>query len=757
MHFNSRKPFWRLAAGAAIFPLAISTAAFAQTKQPDSPVVEASEQDPTVNDGGLAEIVVTGTKLGTQNLQRTSVAVTVVGSELMESQGLSTVQDIAKYVPNLTFSRNTGQAIVYVRGIGSSNAGVGSDPSVTQQVDGVYIARPTAQIGDFLDVERIEVLRGPQGTLYGRNAVGGTINVVSRQPSDTFGGRIRVGYGNYDAKSFEAYFTGPISGEALTASIAGTYRDHDPYYRNIVPGVPSFGSAKRFGVRGQLRWEPTSDIDITLRADYSRIDEQLEVYDHLLAPVPFQAPLANSLVGSYREVAVGGAQPIEVDNGGVSLEANYNLGGGLSLKSVTAWRKLKSDLYVDSDGTEVFISYLHQLERQTQFTQEFNLSYQGDRLKAVAGVFFFGDRDVGFSQNTAPVSVATPPARAAISQANSIVPTRSYAAFIQANYEIVPDLTVIMGLRYTTETKKFDQDYRRTSLNPAMPGANLPGFPSTFLLKRKDDAFTPKFGLDYQVTPDVMLYASATRGFKSGGFNNSAQTLAAAQFAPEYLWAYEAGAKTQFLDRRLRINATGFIYNYSDLQVRQLLSPGNAVISNAATASIKGVELEMLGKPTSDLQISGSLSYLHTRYQSFPNASVASAYSTLIPNQTCVAGVCTFDATGNRLEATPRWSGVVGIDYNPRIGDYQLDVHVDWARRGRAYFDASNLPISSQPAYSLINASIGIGPETGWKAELFVRNAANKKYYQVIAGNGVVPGAISGEPRIYGLRLGYSF
>ena len=708
---------------------------------------------------GLRDIIVTGTKTGEQNLQRTPIAVSVVDSRLLQDQGLSTVQDIANYVPNLTFTRNTGQAIIYIRGIGSSNAAAGSDPSVTQQIDGVYIARPTAQVGDFLDVERIEVLRGPQGTLYGRNAVGGTINIISRQPTDTFTGRFRVGYGNYDEKTAEGFVAGPLA-NGLSASLAGTYRQHDGYFNNIAPGAPDVGAAKRYGTRAQLRWEPGSNVDVTLRGDYQRIDDIFESYDHLLLRAPFNAPLANSLVGSFRDVAVNLAQTNEVDTGGVSLDINYRLGGGFALKSITAGRALKSRIVNDSDQTEINAQTLRVAENQRQFSQEFNLNYTGDRLQAVAGLFFFADRDEQINNNFQPPSIATPAPASAIIQAAPVIHTESYAAFVQGSFEVIDGLRAILGLRYTTENKRIDQNFTRTSLNPATLGANAPGFPIVFSAERKDDAFTPKFGIDYQITPTAFVYGSATRGFKSGGFNNTARAAATAGFNPEEIWAYEAGAKTQFLDRRVRVNLTGFIYDYTDLQVRQLLGPGNAFVANAASARVKGVELETLLKPSPEIQFSFNLSYLDARYRAFTTASVATSYATLIPGQrpSGVPGVNVYNASGNRLESTPKWSGVVGIDWTPRISDaYRFNAHVDVAFRGRTFFDASNIPISSQKRYGLLNANVGFGPDVGWKVEAFVKNAFDKKFYQVISGSGPEPGGIVGDPQTYGIRLGYTF
>lgn len=730
-----------------------STGTSAQANQQPTTVQEQPETE------GLRDIVVTGTKLGTQNLQRTPVAVSVIDSKLLQDQGLSTVQDVANYIPNLTFTRNTGQAIIYIRGIGSTNAAAGSDPSVTQQVDGVYIARPTAQVGDFLDVERIEVLRGPQGTLYGRNAVGGTINIISRQPSDILTGRFRVGYGAYDEKTAEGFVSGPLA-NGLAASIAGTYRQHDAYFHNIVPGVPDVGSAERYGGRAQLRYEPASNVDVTLRGDYQRIDDVFESYDHLLLPAPFNAPLANSLVGSYRDVAINIPQTNKVSTGGVSLDVNWRLGGGFALKSITAGRKLKSRIVNDNDQTEVPSQVLRVDENQKQFSQEFNLNYTGSRLQAVAGVFFFADRDEQINNNNQPPSIATPAPASAIVQAAPVVHTESFAVFAQGSYELLDRLRAVAGLRYTTEKKRIDQNFTRTSLNPATLGANAPGFPIIFTTDRRDDAFTPKFGLDYQITLTVFVYGSATRGFKSGGYNNAARAPATAGFNPEKLWAYEAGAKTQFLDRKLRVNLTGFIYDYTDLQVRQLIGPGNAIVTNAASAKIKGVELETLLKPVPVVQLSFNLSYLDTRYREFTTASIATSYARLIPNQRPggVPGVNVFDASGNRLESTPRWSGVVGVDLTPPVGDgYRLDAHVDLGFRGLTYFDASNIAIASQKAYALLNANVGFGPLTGWKVEAFVKNALDRKYYQVISGSGSEPAGIVGDPRTYGVRLGYTF
>jgi iron complex outermembrane receptor protein len=752
----------RLALGSAlVLPAFIASAAHAQASPAGQGASTATQPDmgaaPDQSDNrDPQDIIVTGTRTGAQLLQRTPAAISVVGPQLMQQQGLATVQDIATYVPNLSFSRNTLTPIIRIRGIGSTNASAGSDPSVTMQVDGVYIARPSGQLTDFFDVERIEVLRGPQGTLYGRNAVGGTINVISRTPSRELTGRVRLTYGNFDTFQAEGYISGPTSDNSA-ASLAATYRRHDPYFDNIVPGGHGVGSADRLGLRGQFRWDIAPNFHATTRGDYSTADEYFESYDHLIVPLPFAAPLANSQVGSHRDIAINADQTLRSRVGGLSQEFDWEISHRLSLRSLSAWRRTHSRVFNDSDATEFNLLFLRIEEQDEQISQEFTLNYQSDKLRAVAGVYYFGDTDHQVNRSQAPPSVATPAPASAITTGGPDVETDSYAAFAQAEYEFVPNVTLVVGARYTTEHKVMDQVATRTRLNPAQLGQSFPGFPAIFTVDRTDDAFTPRFGLNFQATPDIFFYGSVARGFKSGGFNNASASRLTAGFEPEELWAYEGGVRTQWLNRRVRLNLTGFYYDYTNLQVRQLLGPGNAVISNAASAKIKGLEAEFGLAITPELQLSGNVSILDATYDSFPTASIPGGLTAFVPGQTCVAGICTINASGHRLDDSPKFSGLVALDFTPHIGAYTLNAHVDVAWRSRVYFDPSNVAVASQSGYALVNANLGFGQQTGWRIEAYVRNLANKGYYQTISGNGIVPGAIAGDPRTFGIRVGFDW
>jgi iron complex outermembrane receptor protein len=724
------------------------------------PAPQSASNDPV----GLEEIIVTGTKTGAQALQEAPISVSVVGGDLLRKQGLNNMRDLANYVPNVSFAQNTSAAILYIRGIGSNNAYAGSDPDVTTQIDGVYIARPNAQQSDFLDVERIEVLRGPQGTLYGRNAVGGTINIISRAPAKEFGGEARLTYGNYNTVVAEGYLSGPVAGDKLRASLALNYRSHDAYFDNIVPGAHDAGDANRGGARFQLRWEPTDNIDATTRADYLAVDEHFESFSNLLAPVAFSAPLANSIVGDYRSVAINYNQTLHQRIGGVSEEVNWNLGDGLSLKSITAWRQVGSRVYNDNEATEIAFTNLKSEEKESQFSQELNLQVLREGFRGVAGVYYFGDKDQQISSLLVPPSVGTP-APAAFGQIGQpIIKTDSFAAFAQAVVEIVPKLSLTIGARYTTEKKTLNQYMQRYSLNPATLNVPTATYPRSFDLSRHDNAFTPKIGLDYQITDDALAYVSVTRGYKSGGFNYSAASTAIATFNPEGITSYEAGVKTEWLNRRLRLNATGFYYDYSDLQVQALVSAGVISIVNAADAKVKGIEFEVVAKPASVLQLSGNFSLLDAKYGDFNNASVPGAYVRFVSAATCVQtppapATCTLNASGHRLNGAPKYSGLVAADLTPTIGNYKLTIHLDYTWRARTYYDASNIPLASQGAYGLLNANLGFGPDQdhGWRAEAYAKNIADEGYYMVVSGAGSAPAGAVGDPRTFGVRLLYNW
>ncbi len=704
----------------------------------------------------IEEVVVTASKTGAQQSQRVPIALSVFSADQLGENVANNVKDLAAETPNLIVGQILTSAEFYIRGIGSNNTAPGSDPDVTEQIDGVYIARPSAQLQDFLDVQRVEILRGPQGTLYGRNAIGGTINIISRTPSDEFTAEEVLNVGNYSLVQEQAYLSGPLVPGKLQASLAVNYLNHDAYFKNIVPGAKAVGTGNRGGAHLQLRFEATSKLEAITRADWSRADEDNESYSEIIAPTAFPS-LANSIVGNYSKVALNSPQHAFSSIGGVSEELNYAAFEWLNIKSITAYRFDVTKLTNDNDATEQLLQFSRQQEHERAYSQEIDFQINTQRFHGVAGYFYFHDNDGQFNTIAVPPSIIMPAVRSAYITARPLVKSTSNAVFAQGTYDILPDVSVTLGLRYTDDEKAMTQYATRTSLNPATLGAPLPGSPYAFGVSGRYHGLTPKIGVSWQVTDDDLVYISATRGYKSGGFNFSALSASSASFQPETVWSYEAGAKTEWLDHRLRMNLAGFVYKYRNLQVQQLVAPGTLSIGNAATATGKGIELEFVAKPTSSLELSGNLSFLDATYDSYLNAAVPTALIPFVSGPNC-AGIpptCTINASGKYLDGAPKYSAELGADYRTSLGsEFALVLHGDVAWRDTTYFDPSNVAVMSQGAYAIVNAHITLIPSsTHWSVELWGKNIADKRYLVTTAASGVTPDGFAGDPRTYGIRL----
>src|SRR5882757_458240 len=593
----------------------------------------------------LEEIVVTASKTGAQLLQQTPLAISAFSGSQIQDEQISNVKDLVQYTPNLEVAQSTASAEIFIRGIGSTNVFAGSDPDVTVQVDGVYLARPSSQFADLSDVERVEVLRGPQGTLYGRNAAGGTINVISRQPSATFTANAALTLGSYNLVQTKNYVSGPLA-DNVQASFALSYERHDGYFKNIVPGTHDMEDANHGSARGQVRVEISDRLDATTRADWSALDENYESYDQLLVAVlaPVPARLANSTLNNYRRIALNSPQAITDHNGGVSEDIDFQLSKEVVLKSITAYRESYYDLNGDSDATELFSSALYQREKQHQFSEELMVQANTDRFRGVAGLYYLNEHIAS------AISTFIPPAKT-IRGTAPVVSDNSKAVYVQGTFDITSRFHATLGARETRESKDIaPYSYTKSSATGAILGP-----PFTSEAGATYDAFTPKFGLDYQITDAAMLFASATNGFKSGGFNYASRTVAAQFFGPERIWSYEAGAKTEWFDKRLRVNLTGFLYHYTGLQVQSLLSPGNSFVGNARSAQVKGLELETIAKPVTGLTLTSNVSLLRAVYGPFINASVATGVLPFVLANPAYNPTTTFvNATGNTLTDAPR-------------------------------------------------------------------------------------------------------
>lgn len=717
-----------------------------------SPACAAAQEGEGAADG-FGDIVVTASRTGETAAQKTPIALSVFSGDDLENRLVTNVKDLVAITPNMQVAQVTASAAIYIRGIGSNNVYTGSDPNVTVQSDGVYIARAFGQFSDFVDIERIEVLRGPQGTLYGRNAIGGTINIISRKPDDDLRGTVQLAAGNYGMLQAKAYLSGPVA-QGVQASVAGNYIRQDDQIENLVAGAKGVGNANRGGVRGQLRFEASDDVELIARADYSEGRERFDSYDHLLAPVPF-APQATSIIGDYSKVAIDFPQVNRTRIWGVSAEMNARLGDALSFKSLTAYRRSKYDLTNDNDGTEVDALSGTQKEISSQFSQEFNLNVELPRLKGVFGLYYFQDRGRSRLVSWVPASVITPVAQSFSPLVTPHTLARSMAAFGQATYDLTDALSLTLGLRYTHDVKKVDQFLTRTSLDPAILGTPLPGFPFVANVGANYDALTPKIGIDLKLAPTVLAYASVTRGYKSGGTNYAAALASALQFAPEWIWSYEAGLKSEFFDRKLRFNLSLFKYDYEDLQVQSLIASSVVSITNAATANVKGLEIELAARPAAGIDLHANFTATNARYGDFLAASVPNALRTYVQSDPRYnASLRTFDASGNRMTAVPARTFSVGGQYAHPVGPGEIVSSLDYYWQSRTYYDPTNAAIMSQKPYGLLNAAIGYYNSDGnWRLQLVGKNLTQSRYLIAFAANGLVPAGLAGAPRTVAVQF----
>jgi len=685
---------------------------------------------------GIDEIIVTASRTGASRVQDTPLALTALTASQLEQRGIQDIRGLTDYTPSLQIADFAGYAQIFIRGVGSNDPFAGTDPSSTMHLDGVYLGRTLGYFSSFLDVERIEVLRGPQGTLYGRNSVGGTINVITRTPPEEPTAELEVSGGTRKTFGAQSYLGGSLGGGAR-AGLALQYRRHGNYFDNTSSGN-DLGRERSFGVRGQVL-VPLGRAEAILRADYAEQKGNLVGYSKLLAPTGH--PGDDAVLDDPRTVSLNRENRQDQDGGGVALELRAPLGDEITLKSLTAWRKLVGDLEYDSDASALDIGRTTVDLRQEQVTQDLSLTAALDRLTVLAGLFYYHEKvreplsftlpEMGFTNFRLPT-----------------IKTRSLAAYAQAEYAITEPLSLVAGLRYTRERKRLSGRFFWTASGSldfdtalAAPVIGAPFFYDPFSVdaSKTYDAWTPKFGINFRPNPETLVYASATRGFKSGGYDMGSTDPVTAEtgFAPETLWSYEIGAKGSWLDRRLSLAVAGFRYDYKDLQVTLFVPPSYAITQNAASARTYGVEIEAEARPYEGLSLTGTLAYLDATYRRYPGA------------YTAVFGP--FDATGKRLNNAPEWAFTLGTQYSFEAAGGMAFLGADYKWQDRIYFSPANDGVGGtrgyleqQGSYGLLNGRLGwTSSDDRWSVTLIGRNLLNEDY---IVSTASYTAAISGRP-----------
>ena len=688
----------------------------------------------------VSELIVTAQRVE-ENIQQVPISVSAFSAAALQRQSIETLQDIALRTPGFSAGAvDPIQSNFAIRGIGSPfgiSQNAGGDASVVVFVDGVYAGRGGTPDIDALDLERVEVLRGPQGTLFGKNAVGGLIQYVSRKPSNDTRLRLEGQLGNYDRRVVSARGNVPLS-DTVYLSVGASAKFRDGYEFNQTTGHDVNDQDLRTAAVA-LRFLPNDKLDWTLAADFTDQDQKGNPR-HNICDATFQAGI--HCVGVNPDPRVVNAYTDGYLRRWLQTyrsEVNYTTPIGI-LTSITAYRAVTLNFRTPFFSNPVnppaqIESTETDHEKNKQFSQEVRLAFDAldGRLKGQVGAYYLHEDNTRIEDLRQDFPA---PSITGVATYPQMVKGESYAIFGQLSFAIVDTLTATAGLRQTWENKHGRFIGRKVS-GPGLP----PPLAANYDVRgRKSwDALTPRFALDWQATPDALVYASATRGFKSGGFQGiaGAGLSQSTPYDPEYAWSYEGGAKTQWLDNRLRLNASVFQTDYKDLQVSQLVPLCCVVVGNAATAKIKGFELEFLAAPVEGLQIDGSYSRLHARFTSFANGATA-------------------NFTGKDLPRSPNDKFHLGAQYSVELSGWTALGRVDYTNQAHMYFEASNIPTQKQEGFINVDAKVSLtSPDKHWEVAVWGKNLTDElvatyvtafaPYRQVL-----VPYA---PPKTYGVTL----
>jgi iron complex outermembrane recepter protein len=719
----------------------VSMPAFAQSAAPAAADTAAS---PSV-DG--ADIVVTATRRETR-LQTTPAAITALNAAELRTRGITDVQSLTLSTPGMSFGSTTmAQAHIAIRGIGSDTTTIGQDPRVAFYEDGVYIGRPTSQLGGVFDLERIEVLKGPQGALYGRNATGGAVNVLTAKPTRDLAGYARISYGNYNAVTADGA-VGDAVGPNLSVRLAGHFEHHDGYGKNITTGG-DVDNKNAFGLRASVLWEPTTNLSFLTTADYSR--EKDRAYGlHYFGPAnPAFAVLGLKLGGQAltgtHDVASNVTPQAWLRSWGITETIKLN-SGDVDLQSITAYRYTKNRIRSDFDGTSLPLFEETNNETAKQFSQELTANGSSGALDWLVGGLYYHENiemaTVGPISNGVRGGSVTD-IRQGLATGGRLQ-TDAISPYFELAYHLNDAIAVRAGGRYTYEQKHVNDisqsiDFAR-AYSPANPIINAAGFPRDATVDYRN--FVPSATIEWKATPNIFAYAKYSQGFKSGNFNISVNQ---APFQPEKIKSYEVGLKTTIPDLNATFNLTGFYYDYTNLQVSVVRVI--TVIENAASARVKGVEAEARIEPIPGLTLSGAATYLDAKYRQF--ATINPAFTAL--------GVQ--NLAGKRMTQAPELSLNGSIQERIPMGDGNLTARVEANYTSRVYFTPFDERAISQSGYTLANANLRYDSGHHWSVEAFIRNIGDKQAVaQAVAAASFFGFPVIGTmipPRTFGIRFGY--
>jgi iron complex outermembrane recepter protein len=753
---------------------------------------------PEAQTGGLAEIVVTAQKRS-ENLQNVPISITALGGAAVSQAHAVTLQGLNGLVPNIqlnNFSNTPNSAVISIRGIGVVEPDPYAGNTVSIVYDGVPQFFSMGALVDLYDIERVEVLRGPQGTLFGANTTGGVVNVVTAQPTGVLGAKVEGGFGNYHRVDASAAIDFPIVTDMLAGKVVISHNQRDGFFTNVVNGK-DMGRRDNTIYRGYLKLTPSPDFDATLIGEYDRGRNGSPVFQ-IGAAGPETGPTSNPNDGNATQAYLaeslflppnvkGYPNPCpsrfapchstgtllsandsvpdlsHLDTERVTLTMNWRNTPIGDLTSISGYKHFRVFEYTDQDQGVAFLADTRRNTTGWQFSQELRSAVRvSDWLNFIVGGFYL--KDHYDHEQDFRIQFAAPGFLQINTQDQD---NYSVSGFAQAYADITDKLRFQAGVRYTHE---------KTSMLAAIINSLAPSGVTTYEGTGNIPlgGVTPprgtkswnnvgwKFGLDYKALPGVLLYLSQARGFKSGGFTGRIGIASdLGPYNPEHVDTYEAGIKTDLFDRHLRLNLGGFYTNYRGLQIAQIYFVSDPVtglpvqgntILNAGSARIKGFEAEATALPIDHLTLTGSLAYLDAKYKKFVYTdpfTVDAAHPTGVPQ----------DLKGNPLQNSPKWSATAGFTYDVPIGEDKLSFHMLYSYTASKYLSSiNNSPRSLIQPTHLVDANIDLIMHNNWQIGLWGRNVLDKRYIQSVFDNFGYAGLVSYQnPREFGGTVKFQF
>jgi iron complex outermembrane receptor protein len=697
----------------------------------------------------LEEVIVTAQRRA-ENLQDVPIAITAIGADELRAADISDLGAVSLRTPGFSMGLfNPSQPQLFIRGIGSNADGAAEDQSVVVFLDGVYLGRTAGLAFDLFDLERIEVLRGPQGTLYGKNAAGGALNIITEKPTEELTGAVEMSGGDLGYFSTRAKVSGSLS-DTLAGKLSVSYKERDGYVESLVSNIDDFNGYDSTAIRGQLLSRPSDSLELLFTADYSEDNSMSPGRNVGTEFLQAQIVEAGPYDPGFYENLLSEKPHSWIDSWGLSLQADWDIGGG-TLTSITAYRQADADVrdlafavdyqYLGLASLDNFF-----VEDGEQFSQEIRYAMDlSDSLFLQTGVYYLNEQ-VDRIESSAIVCglVSRRPASSPItlptSSADQSNQTDSYGVFAQAAWSMTDRLKLTLGGRYTYETKD-------TSNVGTPDGAFTILQPYDVKMSESWDAFTPMVALNYELSDALSTYATVSTGFKSGGFQGVAPTAVAAStpFDEENVTNFEIGLKGTVLDDMLRFSLAAFHTQYDDLQVLILTVqdnglPGPQLTTNAGEAETQGLEAEAQWALGSYWQLLATYAYLDTEYTQLE--------SNLEPYE------------GNRLRNAPKNSYSLSAIFDHPLGSGSINARADYTYKDKAYQDIQNQDEAAIPSYDLLNLRLAYTfADQRWEVAAWLKNALDEEYllHNSVLNPGLAQLPVPAAPRTWGLTATLKF